>query len=163
MWNQKLWLEWSVPVMGLIVIGLTVLGFQSPPLENHGVEVAPEGEEAQTAGAYRAKIGALDDSGVTGNATFTVAESGFKVQVNAKGLGEGTHPQHIHEGSSCDSYGGVLLPLEPFPKATGGGTISYQSGELSAPENLADRTVVIHSSEGTPVACGEINPAKGNQ
>jgi Cu/Zn superoxide dismutase len=162
MWYRNPSLESILPVVFLTVVALLIMGFESAILFDSEVDTTTEDTNVQEAGAYRATLTALDDSGVKGEATFTIAESGFKVQLNARGLEPGTHPQHIHEEASCDNFGGVLLGLTPFPEATEGGTIKYQSSDLESPDNLGDRTVVVHASDGTPVACGEINPAKGN-
>lgn len=151
------WRAW--PVLMVPVLAFALVGFQGTdswtPFEE------PDDEErVQQAVEHHADIQPIGESGVTGKATFTApkGEGSFKVQLNAKGLAEGQHPQHIHEEASCSDFGGVVVALEPFPKATGGGTINYQSQDIEQPDDLANRTVVVHATDGTPVACGEINP-----
>lgn len=162
MWYQTSSLDSALSIVTLSVIGLLFMGFLSPGPVHTATDAAAD-DTVQEGPAYRAELTALDESGVTGSATFVATENGLKAQLTAKGLSEGTHPQHIHMNSSCSDFGGVLVGLEPFPEATGGGTINYQSQDIEAPENLADRTVVVHASDGTPVACGPINPASENE
>jgi hypothetical protein len=106
------------------------------------------------------------------------------VMIEASGLTpDQQHLQHIHgfsEGaeaaglhgfteSTCvdsDSYGPVLIPLEPYPTADAEGNTSYSETLTIDPTALGDptqRAIVIHGLEvegeyvaGTPVACGEI-------
>lgn len=150
-------LENSLVAFIVPLVGIAVLGFE---LSTTMVSEDPEADavSSQQTTEYQAKLTPLGDSGVTGTASFTDSEAGFHVQLTAKGLESGQHPQHIHQGSSCDDFQGVLVGLEPFPEATQGGTINYQSNEIEQPENLGDRTVVVHATDGTPVACGAINP-----
>jgi Cu/Zn superoxide dismutase len=93
----------------------------------------PDGPDATT---YTASLGALNDSGVSGQATVTVEGDQFVVNVDAQGTEANmVHAQHIHgfasEASSCPtpaadtsgdglvsvsegapSYGGILVPLD---------------------------------------------------
>jgi hypothetical protein len=160
MWDRDPEIRWILPAALIPVFAVILIGFQSGvPLEND-TKASVDGPDLQQATEYHADIQPLGDSGVTGKATFTEpkGEGSFKVQLNAKGLSPGTHPQHIHEGAECSEFGGVEVGLKPFPEATGGGTVSYQSQDIEKPDDLANRTVVVHATDGTPVACGPINP-----
>jgi len=91
-----------------------------------------DGPEATT---YTAPLTALNNSGVTGEATVTVEGDQFTVSVDAQGTEEPVHAQHIHGfessasacptaeadtsgdgrisvGEGAPSYGGILVPLD---------------------------------------------------
>lgn len=61
-------------------------------------EVVEHVKEEQKARVFKANLGGLNNSGVTGEATITYMKDGkFEVHVNAKNLAPNmVHPQHIH-------------------------------------------------------------------
>lgn len=89
---------------------------------------------------YRATLAPLNDSGVSGTATFTISDEGdleltdddeLQVSVTASGLDDTVHPQHIHAEAECPApsaddngdgfvdiaegnpaYGAILAPLD---------------------------------------------------
>ena len=110
----------------LLLAGLVVL----PGCDNSG----SNGPDTTT---YTADLGALNGSGVTGQATVTVEGDQLTVSVDAEGtVAEQVHAQHIHGGtdgmsSACPTmdadsdgngrisvsegapaYGGILVPLD---------------------------------------------------
>lgn len=158
MWYRKTSNQLAATVLILPALMLVVFGFgPTPPPANSDRAEGRAG--LQQTSEHQAELTALGESGVSGQATFTVSGDTLSAILEAEGLAEGQHAQHIHEGASCSSIGGVLVPLEPFPTANAEGTVSYKNLTLEAPENLADRTVVMHGTDGTPVACGPINPS----
>ena len=145
---------------------------------------------------WRVELTPLNDSGVHGTATIEVRKGWLTVVLNAVGHEVGkTHAQHIHgppEGGdgSCPTaaddtdgdglvsiaeglpfYGGVDLPLTPFPMPTNqAGAISYKEsfpvdGLSFDPADLGLKSMVLHGRtvEGAyvgslPVACGTVEP-----
>lgn len=89
---------------------------------------------------YQATLTSLNDSGVSGTATFTISDEGdleftdddtFQASITASGLDDVLHPQHIHADAQCPSasadanddgyvdvtegvpsYGAILVPLD---------------------------------------------------
>lgn len=123
---------------------------------------------------YRADLGMLNDSGVTGTATVQVKGNRLTVTVEASGLEAGmVHPQHIHgfddtTDATCptlaqddngnglieiaegaDTYGPVQLALMPFPTAEDG-TVSFTETykvtgqDVRDLRNLEDELIVLH-------------------
>lgn len=109
---------------------------------------APVLTRAATAPFYFADLQPLNDSGVSGRATFDFVDGLLRVIVEASGVEPGqVHPQHIHGfldgtdgvvppesargdadspqgtllsvGEGAPFYGAILLPLEPFPEPAG--------------------------------------------
>ncbi|MGK7392064.1 MAG: hypothetical protein ACNS60_17055 [Candidatus Cyclobacteriaceae bacterium M2_1C_046] len=153
-------------------------------------EVLPE--------TYNVNFGALNDSGVSGTAIITIEGNVMTVSIDATGLeASQMHPQHIHgldnasENATCPPmeadtnqdgmisveegmpfYGGIILPLEPFPTAAADGTLLYQEsftlgeGDMPTLDELRpfeNRVIVLHGMtvNGTyqatlPVACGQL-------
>lgn len=160
-------------------------------------EMANNGAKAKM---YTVEFGALNNSGVSGTAELSLEGSTLTVTISASGLDAGLHPQHIHGfaknkgNSTCPPasadtdgngiisipegapfYGGVLLPLSPFPEAGEDGTIEftmtyeYEDGVDADLTPLQNRTIVLHgmdTAEGysatTPVACGQIQASQGS-
>jgi hypothetical protein len=154
-----------------------------------GCGVITEGAEP-AAETYHTEIGELNNSGVSGLAVFSLDGDQLHVMVQASGLSpDEEHMMHIHGVDGADSicptedldtdgdgeisleegvpaYGGVILPLEPYPTADADGMISFDQTYTVDPleiGDLATRTIVIHgmlTPEGydaaLPVGCGEI-------
>lgn len=57
-----------------------------------------------------AEIQPMNESGVSGTVNFEEAGDYVKVTATVNNLGKGKHGFHIHEGLSCDSYGGHFAP-----------------------------------------------------
>lgn len=153
---------------------LVFLGFVGTGL--HATSARAQ-EEMSSATVYRADLMPIEGSGVNGEVAIRVEGNSILVSVNAHGFPAGetaAHPQHIHENASCGDYGDALVPLDDnlpgeggsFPTAADGGTVHYRASGASeafdevAGEDidLANRTVVVHMADGTPAACGEVNP-----
>lgn len=128
-------------------------------------EDVDDGQEAQV---YRGSLEPIDGSGAQGEVVVQRMDEQLSVRVNASGLASGTHPQHIHANASCSDFGGVEVPLDSnlgssggsFPSTEGeSGSLTYNQKGTSADFAdlaLADKTVVIHDTEGTPVGCATL-------
>lgn len=80
---------------------------------------------------------------------------------------------------TCANFGGVQIPLDfdlsdgdgpadgPFPETSGmSGTLTYSQMASSSTFSdlpLGEKTVVVHATDFTPVACGEIDPVGHGQ
>ena len=141
---------------------------------------------------YTAEFGELNNSGVSGMAEISLFKNELTVTIHAEGMvPDRAHAQHIHGfsenngNSTCPtmaddtngdgtltlaegvpSYGGVLLPLTPFPVADEDGMISYTMTFTMEDqvEPLQNRAIVLHggfTADGVydgflPVACSQI-------
>ena len=118
----------------------------------------PDSGEAGGDGETIVTITALDDSGVTGTATLTQTDDGLVVVVTVDGgLEEGSHANHVHEGT-CDDIGGIgeaLDNLEAGADGSAPATTTTTDAELS---HLIEEghSVAVHSLDGTIIACGDI-------
>ncbi len=147
---------------------------------------------------YTADLSMLNNSGVSGTADLVLEGNELTVTIWASGVEAGEiHLQHIHgfaennqnatcpppsaDGDDADNlvgflegkpfYGGVLLPLNPFPQPSDE-TFYFQETytlEDASVTPLQNTTIVLHGMtvDGTyvttlPVACGQIQPAQGN-
>lgn len=130
---------------------------------------------------FRAELGPLNGSGVSGTAIFSQLGRTLRVQVTAAGLQpQQEHAQHVHRledgaPSECPTevqdengdglisdqegqsvYGPVALELAPFPTADADGDLSFQGTFDIGPElePLSDRVMVVHGLE----LAGEYDP-----
>jgi len=132
----------------------------------------------QQAEVYTGQLQPVGDSGVEGTVQIQSMGEQLRVRLNATGLSSGAHGQHIHQGSSCESAGGIAAPLDEslgtieegfggtFPSTEGeSGTLSYSqtgSNPAFADLELADRVVVVHAgAPGGAVACAELEKKGG--
>lgn len=106
---------------------------------------------------------ALDNSGVTGQATLTPSGNDTQVMVmlNA-GAGKGgtMHQGHIHQGTSCSDYQGVEQPLQPVTLDANGSGSATSSVALPSATLMDGKHVILYheagGSPGKPVVCGVI-------
>lgn len=141
---------------------------------------AQQGQKAQQqkAEVFTGQLQPVGDSGVEGTVQIQRMGEQLRVQVNATGLSSGAHGQHIHEGSSCESVGGIAVPLDmslgtiedgfggEFPSTRGeSGTLSYSqtgSNPQFAGLDLANMVVAVHAGvPGGAVACAELEKKGG--
>ena len=152
-------------------------------------DIPNNGAKAKT---YMVSFGELNNSGVSGTAELILNGVDLTVKISASGLEPGAHAQHIHgftenkrnstcPPSSADSdgdglisvgegapfYGGILLPLQPFPEADAEGNIEFEMTFEDVTKDLTplqNKAIVLHGVEGMPflpVACGQIKSAQG--
>lgn len=142
--------------------------------------------------------GATYEQDASGTADLRLSGNKLKVEIVATNLvADEVHPQHIHgfgkgkgkkQEATCptiaqdddgngfvsvpegaETYGPILLALEPFPTADGSGTVTFEEtfkikrGQLTPLEN---REIVLHGgmqdgeyNPTLPVLCGSITPA----
>lgn len=146
----------------ILAFALVLLGCQAGMALDRSSDGSDESGPDEEMIEYQADLRPLRDSGVSGTVSFRTAEGTghVQVQLTADGLGPGKHSQHIHRNAECPTYGPVLMPLDPFPRAGVNGTIHYHHLGIEKPSDLADRTVVLRAADGVPVACGAINPVR---
>jgi len=94
---------------------------------------------------------------VTGSVTITEAADGAaEVAVTIdSGLEEGSHLNHIHEGS-CDPLGEVLASLTNLEAGADGGAAATTTTVTDPDfEHLAEggHVVAVHDLQASPVAC----------
>ena len=149
---------------------------------------------AAKAKMYSVNFGELNESGVTGSAELVLDGVNLWVKISASGLEPGTHAQHIHGfvenkgnsecppasadtdgdglisvGEGVPFYGGIRLPLEPFPTADENGNIEFEMTFYDVTKEitpLQNKTIVLHGVEGMPslpVACGQIMADQGSK
>lgn len=98
---------------------------------------------------------AVDDSGVEGRATAIHRGDSVQVNLMVQGLpGEGEYAAHIHRGT-CESGGGVVVPLNSVAAdrdGMGRSTTAFAADRLSADERYF---VQVHGSAGA-IACGDV-------
>lgn len=138
-----------------LLVGLGVLIGASPSWQDASVQQEADGQQE----TYWAVLSPTGDAPVYGFATFRVEGGTAHVEVNVQGVSAGDqHMQHVHNGAECSSIDGVLTPLQPYPTADDRGVYHFTTTLDTVPENLAERTVVVHGAQGSPVACGAVEP-----
>lgn len=128
-------------------------GDNPPPFDDPNVE----------AKRYKACLKDLEDSNAVGFAYLKLEGNQLTATTAATELTPGDVPQHIHENATCGAFGSAIWPLDysgdVWPEADGSGNLFYTrtftltDAQVNA-ANLDDRTVVLHESDLTPVACG---------
>ncbi len=162
---------------GLVLVA-ALAGLMLGPGAVESVRAQGQGQEAQKAEVYTGTFQPVGNSGVEGQVQVQRQGEQLSVRVSARNLSTGAHGQHIHEGETCKSVGGIAVPLDEslgtvesgfggeFPATKGeSGTMTYnQSG--SNPEfatlALENMLVVIHAGvPGGAVACAELSRKGG--
>jgi Cu/Zn superoxide dismutase len=107
---------------------------------------------------------------VTGSITFQDSKRGLKLFAKVNGLEQNTIGGiHVHVGSTCETAGGHYfdgLSSDPWTTttyqstATGYSRIRFRVADfsLTSERAVSGRTVVLHDSNGTRIACGVISP-----
>jgi hypothetical protein len=126
-----------------------------PPAQEPGLNTPP-GTQAGT--GETSAFQALQNSGVTGEATITDRGQQTQVMVRLTGTeGGGEHPGHIHTGT-CDNIGGVVQPLQPVTTdstGTGSMTADVEIAPMAAMDG--QHVVVYHAAGGgPPITCAAI-------
>lgn len=105
----------------------------------------------------RVQMMALNNSGVTGEATFTEEGQQTQVELMVRGApANGTHAAHIHTGT-CEAQGGVVAPLDSVAVDAGGAGSSTSTVDVALMTVMnGQHYVQAHSAAGDPVVCGNI-------
>ncbi len=136
-------------------------GDTAPPATEDGAAPDDGAEDgaAEDDGLIAVILSALGGSAVTGSATLAESDTGTDVVVTIDtGLEEGTHVNHIHEGT-CDAIGDIGEPLDSLEAGADGSapaTTTMTGAEL---QHLLDEghVVAVHALDpATIVACGLI-------
>ncbi|HET8570755.1 MAG TPA: CHRD domain-containing protein [Candidatus Limnocylindria bacterium] len=108
---------------------------------------------AQQPTTFRAQLGTLNRSGVTGTAWLTLDGSTLTVSVQATGLEPGAHLRHIHGGPPAFAgKSDVLISKCPTPRADADG-----DGIVSVAEGVPDYGPVIVNLNTFSTSDGTLN------
>lgn len=117
------------------------------------------GDTGMMAGANRVSMAPVNNSGVTGTATFTPMGNQTQVMVQLMSAPEGSHEGHIHQGS-CANLGQVVEPLETINvDASMMGTSTSTVAMADSAVMDGQHVVAFHKAggdPGQPVVCGDI-------
>ena len=157
------------------VAALAGLTLGQSPVEDARAQGQGQGQQAEV---YTGTFQPVGNSGVEGQVQVQRMGEQLSVRVNARGLSSGAHGQHIHEGETCKSVGGIAVPLDnslgtlesgfggEFPATEGeSGTLTYNqtgSNPAFAKLDLENMLVVVHAgAPGGAVACAELSRKGG--
>jgi len=93
------------------VAALAGLTLGQSPVEDARAQGQGQGQQAEV---YTGTFQPVGNSGVEGQVQVQRMGEQLSVRVNARGLSPGAHGQHIHEGETCKSVGGIAVPLGPL-------------------------------------------------
>lgn len=134
--------------------------------EDNGATNGGEPTEISSAQIAGIVLSALEDSGVTGSATIVDVDGNTEVTVAVDGgLEEGSHLNHIHDGSCADPTGPVHVTLTALEADEGGSAATTTTTEFEEdnPDFAhwleADHYVAVHDLGGAIVACGDVTAA----
>lgn len=105
------------------------------------------------------ELDAVNNSGVSGEATATHTETDVAVSIVLKGDNakpDVSYPAHIHTGT-CEKGGPVAVTLEPVKNLQ-----SLKRVPVSELPANQDAFVQVHDAAGTPVACGDLKGHDAN-
>lgn len=108
------------------------------------------GSEAGPSAPVITTLAAVENSGVTGQATATHSPTDVVVQIDLTNAPEGDLPAHIHTGT-CAAGGPVAVELTSVANGTSTTTVTLAS--LPANESSF---VQVHDASGKPIACGDM-------
>lgn len=157
------------------VAALAGLTLGPGPVEDARAQGQGQGQQAEV---YTGTFQPVGNSGVEGQVQVQRMGEQLSVRVSARNLSAGAHGQHIHEGETCKSVGGIAVPLDnslgtlesgfggEFPATTGeSGTLTYNqtgSNPAFAKLDLENMLVVVHAgAPGGAVACAELSREGG--
>lgn len=135
------------------------------------------GQDSQELDRYTARLGAINDSGVSGTASLSLVEDRLLVDIDAEEMvPDRIHPQNLFAGKGergrarcptaaadadesglvtpeevLDAFGPGAVPLEPFPTVGSDGELAYRVTSALEPgelEGLDGRVLVLHGLGG---------------
>lgn len=117
------------------------------------------GSEAGPSAPVVTTLAAVENSGVTGEATATHTPTDVTVAVSVSGAPDAELPAHIHTGT-CATGGPVAVELTKLTNGQSSTTVTLASLPANQPS-----FVQVHNAEGKPIACGDMQghgaPADG--
>jgi hypothetical protein len=145
----------SSNIMRFLAVMLTSAFLFSCDQMNDVDEVVDDLKEKQEARFFKANLSPLNNSGVTGEATFTYMEDGkFEAHINAKNLVPSmVHPQHIH-GFGFEDKNPENAVCPPMSAAGDDGLLSLEDGQPFYGRILVplDNNLVPLSADEFPMA-----------
>ncbi len=144
-----------------------------------GLVLAPAcGQDSQELDRYTARLGAINDSGVSGTASLSLVGDRLLVDIDAEEMvPDRIHPQNLFAGTGeqgrrarcptavadadesglvtpqevLDAFGPGAVPLEPFPTVGSDGELAYRLTSKLEPGELEEvdgRVLVLHGLGG---------------
>jgi hypothetical protein len=103
----------------------------------------------------------VNDSGVFGQATALHGEEDVTVLLEVQGLpAAGEYAAHIHSGTCADG-GPVAVGLNPVVANEAGHGTSTSTLDMGEMDHDQSHFFQVHSAEGPPVACGDMEVDPG--
>jgi hypothetical protein len=138
---------------------------QTPKVETDpgGGRVDVDMEPAGQVETFRAALGPVGGSGVSGTANARDMDDATHATISIRGARSGgVHPWHIHEGKCGDPSPPVVGPAAAYPALNvgSGGTATAQAHvpvELNEARNYIVNVHASASDLGTIIACGDLN------
>ena len=96
------------------------------------------------------QLAAVENSGVTGEATARHSSTDVTVALTVANPPAGELPAHIHTGT-CATGGPVAVPLTNVTNGQSSTTVTVASLPANAPS-----FVQVHDPSGKPIACGDM-------
>jgi hypothetical protein len=168
---RKNWLLIGVALLAAVLAVAAIACDDDEDGDGNGDAVPPATEEgaapddgaedgaAEDGGPITLILSALGGSAVTGSATLAGIDPGTAVIVTIdSGLEEGTHVNHIHEGT-CDAIGDIGEPLESLEAGADGSAPAITTMTGAELQHLLDEdhVIAVHALDpATIVACGLI-------
>ena len=163
--------KWLLIGVGLLTAVLAVAAIACDDDEDDDGDAVPtatvEGPEATATeeettdadGQSSVTLSEVDGSGVTGSATLSDTAAGTEVVVTVSGgLEEGSHANHVHEGT-CDAVGNIGEPLENLEAGSDGSAPATTTMTAAVFDHLLEEghLVAVHALDGSIDACGDIS------
>ncbi len=159
--------NWLLIGIGLLVavfaVGAVACGDDDG--DSNGDSNGGDATEPSSAEIADIVLSAFEDSGVSGSASITDSGGNTEVTVTVDaGLEEGSHLNHIHDGT-CDDQGDPHVTLTEVAAGADGSapattTTEFAEGDPGFAHWLeADHYVAVHALDGSVVACGDVGAA----
>lgn len=128
----------------------------SPETESQMMEETTPPETAPETAEQTIPLSEVNGSSVSGEAVALHSEESVTVVIELEGLPEaGEYAAHVHSGT-CETGGGVAVPLDPvlgLADGTGSSTTILEPDDVPGDEPLF---IQVHGEGGAPIACGNV-------
>lgn len=139
-------------------LAMTVMTAACAETQDEEVAITPDttaampaaGSETGPSAPVVSPLAAVENSGVTGEATATHTPTDVTVAVSVSGAPDAELPAHIHTGT-CATGGPVAAELTKLTNGQSSTTLTLAS--LPANQPLF---VQVHNAAGAPIACGDM-------